>query len=473
MNRVASRSIRLGLSSRSLLRNAGQVWLLRGFLGINPLLPVPPGSFLETVMRTSRFFPLLLFGLSAAMAPYLYAQRIDPDSLLQEADAVIEGTSEVRGLSLKSRLDRSVKDRIEMTSILNRELREQYARRDAGREGAVFQALGLIPATTSFEDTVIRLLSESVESRYDPRRKVLYIASWLPGSDQKSILAHETARALQDQNFDMDAIEQADLDGQDWDRMLAHQAVFEGDRTVVMLQTALEREKRHFSDLPDLAYVMQSWMATTLSQDDASSSAPEFIKQVLLFPYGHGASFLQGIWKKTPGWDSINELYLDLPSSTEQILHPEKYYGTRDDPKPVVPIDPAARLGSGWRVVYRNVLGEFTLGLLLNLHFTEEYSAKVVTGWGGDSVTYLENETGGNALFVNTIWDTHEDAEEFFQAMDTWFRKRFPDAKRENERSDGFSLIQKDTFYDLRFEGESVYFVSGLSVADGRRWMGK
>lgn len=414
-----------------------------------------------------------MFGIVFEIAPYVYAQRIDPDSLLKETDAVIEGASRVRGLSLKSRLNMSVTDRIELAAALSRELRAQYPRRDSAGEGTVFQALGLIPAETSYEDIIIKLLSESVESRYDQRRKVLYIASWLSGSEQKSILAHETTRALQDQNFDVDKIEQADLVAQNWDRTLAHKAVFEGDRTVVMLQMALEREKRHFSDLPDLAYVMQSWMATTLSTDDGSSTAPEFIKQILLFPYGHGASFLQGIWRKSPGWDSINGIYLDLPSSTEQILHPEKYYGVRDNPRPVVPIDPVTRLGGTWRAAYRNVLGEFTLGLLLNLHFTEEYSAKVVTGWGGDSVTYLQNETGSKAVFVNTIWDTGEDAEEFFQAMDSWFQKRFPEGKKENEREDGFSVTYKDKFYDLRREGESVYFVSGLSVAEGRKWLGK
>ena len=424
-------------------------------------------------MRISRCLLLLMLGISVEIAPCVYAQRIDPDTLLKETDVVIEEASRVRGLSLKSRLDMSVTDRLELAAALNRELLEEYPRRDSAGEGAVFQALGLIPAETSYEDTIIRLLSESVESRYDQRRKILYIASWLPGSEQKSILAHETTRALQDQNFDIDKIERADLAAQNWDRTLAHQAVFEGDRTVVMLQMALEREKRHFSDLPDLAYVMQSWMATTLSPDDASSSVPEFAKKILLFPYGHGASFLQGIWRKSPGWDSINGIYLDLPSSTEQILHPEKYYGVRDDPKPVVPIDPVARLGGAWRAVYRNVLGEFTLGLLLNLHFTEEHSAKVVTGWGGDSVTYMENETGGKAVFVNTVWDTGEDAEEFFQAMDSWLQRRFPEGKKENERADGFSVIHKGKFYDLRHEGESVYFVSGLSVADGRKWLGK
>ncbi len=423
-------------------------------------------------MRISRYVLLLVLGTGVGIAPNVQSQRIDPDSLLKEADAVIEEASRVRGLSLKSRLDRSVKDRIELTAIIERQLRERYARPDAHLEGAMFRVLGLIPTGASYEETIIKLLSESVESRYDPRQKVLYVASWLPESEQKSILAHETARALQDQNFDIDEIERTDIDEQNWDRTLAHEAVFEGDRTAVMLQMALEREKRHFSDLPDLAYVLQSWMATTMNRDDASANTPEYIKRILLFPYGHGASFLQEIWRKTPGWDSINEIYLDLPSSTEQILHPEKYFGMRDDPKPVVPIDLVARLGSGWKVAYRSVLGEFSLALLLNLHFTEEYSAKVVTGWGGDSVICLENEAGRNAVLVNTIWDTGEDAEEFSQAMDSWFRKRFPEGKRENEGPDGFSVIHKDTFYDLRHEGESVHFISGLSVPEGRKWLG-
>jgi len=424
-------------------------------------------------MRISRYFLLLMLGIGVCGPSYLNALQTDPGALLSEADDVIKGVVRVRGLDFQPHVEKSVKDRIEIAAYIREQIREEYSREDLPQEGRMLRALGLLPDEIHYEESILKLLSEPVESRYDLRKGVLYVASWLPGREQRSVLAHEATRALQDQNFNIEKILQADLAGRNKDLILAHQALLEGDRTVVMLQMALEQDQRHFSDLPDLAYVMQTWMATTQNQDDVSANTPSYLEKTLLFPYGHGASFLQDVWKNSPGWESINKIYLDLPVSTEQILHPEKYYGARDNPKPVVPMDPIARLGRSWRIAYQNVLGEFSLGLLLNLHFTEEYSAKVVSGWGGDTVMYLEKEAGHDAVFVNTIWDTGEDAEEFFLAMDAWFWKRFPESKRENESASGFSVIHDGRFYDISREGANLNFIFGLSEADGGKWLGK
>ena len=241
---------------------------------------------------------------------------------------------------------------------------------------------------------------------------------------------------------------------------------------VVMVQDLLSPYKRHFSELPDLAFVMQAMMPAMQDQFSVLSDAPMYIQQILLFPYSYGASFLQKAWKNHPGWESINKIYSDLPASTEQIIHPEKYFDVRDDPKPVSALNPTARLGSDWKIVYRNVLGEFSLGLLLNLHLTDEHSRKSVSGWGGDEVMYLENGSGQDAAFVNTIWDTEEVAEKFFQAMDEWFRKRFPDADRKNETSMSFSLVQDGEFYEIHREGRNLYLLFGLPSEYRLKWQG-
>ena len=114
----------------------------------------------------------------------------------------------------------------------------------------------------------------------------------------------------------------------------------------------------------------------------------------MFFPYSYGAAFLQKIWAQNPSWESVNKMYSDLPSSTEQIIHPEKYFVTRDEPKPVSAEALAARLGSDWKVAYKNVLGEFSLNLLLSLHLSEERSRRSAAGWGGDQVLLLENSAG-------------------------------------------------------------------------------
>ena len=225
---------------------------------------------------------------------------------------------------------------------------------------------------------IIKLLTEQVGGFYDPDKKTFFIASWLPSEEQKPVMIHELTHALQDQHFDVGKMLKEDRSLQNDDRILAHEAVMEGDGMVVMLQYFLEPVKRHFSQLPDLASIMQAQMTSMQSQFPVFKEAPLYIQETLLFPYGYGASFLQYVWRKNPSWEAVNKIYSDMPASTEQIMHPEKYYGERDTPKPVNTGDFMARLGDGWKVTDKNVLGEFSLGLLMSLHLTEEQSRKAV-----------------------------------------------------------------------------------------------
>jgi hypothetical protein len=318
-----------------------------------------------------------------------------------------------------------------------------------------------------YGEFVLKLLSEQVGGYYDPVQKTLFIASWLTAEEQKPVIVHELTHALQDQHFNVSGILKEDRNVRNDDRALAHQAVMEGDGMVVMLQYLLEPVKRHFSQLPDLAFIMQAQMSTMQSQYAVFRDAPPYLQESLLFPYGYGAAFLQNAWKQNPSWQAVNKMYSDLPVSTEQIMHPEKYLIGRDDPKPVTEDDPAVRLGKGWRTTYKNILGEFSLGLLLNLQLTEERSRRSVTGWGGDQVLLVENGEGKEAVFVSTIWDTAEDAEKFLLAMQDWFQKGYTKAVKKDEMPAGFSLAQDGEFHSIRREGTSVRFVIGLPEAGG------
>jgi len=424
-------------------------------------------------MQLSRLFPLffLLAGLYGNCP--VFAQATDPAELLEEtADEVIETVVRLRGLELKAPVPKGVKSRAEIAEYLDEQLSKEYSRDELQKEGRMLIKLGLIPDGFNYEEYFLKLLAEQVAGYYDQEKKIFFIASWLSAEAQRPIMAHELTHALQDQHFDIEKMLDDAREWQNVDQVLALQALLEGDALVVMLQYDLEPYKRHFSELPDLAFVMQTQMATMQAQYAVFRDAPAFIQQSLVFPYGYGASFIQKAWKENPDWQSINKIYSDLPVSTEQVLHPEKYFGVRDNPVPVKPIDTIARLGSDWKIVYQNVMGEFSLGLLLNLHLTEEHSQKSVSGWGGDQVIYLENGAGRDAAIVNTIWDTEEDAEKFFLAMNTWFSKRFPNVDKKSQTAMSFSLIKDGEFYEMRRDGRNLYLLIGLNEEDSRRWAG-
>lgn len=100
----------------------------------------------------------------------------------------------------------------------------------------MLKRMGLLPVDADYEKLLFELLSEQVAGFYDPYRKTLYVADWLPLDMQRPALAHEIQHALQNQRFDLKKL--ARPLKSEGDRQLAQAAVVEGDGTAVMMEFA-------------------------------------------------------------------------------------------------------------------------------------------------------------------------------------------------------------------------------------------
>ena len=98
----------------------------------------------------------------------------------------------------------------------------------------LYKALGLIPADADLRDLTLDLLSGGVVGFYRDDQGTLYVVSktGLPGVNERITFAHEYDHALQDQNFTVFKDQDGILD--QTDRILARQAVYEGDATLLM-----------------------------------------------------------------------------------------------------------------------------------------------------------------------------------------------------------------------------------------------
>ena len=418
-------------------------------------------------MRIRSVWKLFLF-LCLIFAAPAAAQQVDESRILSALDELVDTTARLRELEPKGPIQKGIKSRKDITGYMTRKIDEDYQTERILLEGKMLKKTGLLPEKTDYKQTVVNLLTEQVQGFYDPEARMLFIASWIPMSDQESVMMHEITHALQDQHFDLQAIFRANRNSENDDYLLAQQALFEGDATVAALQFTIAPLKRHFSELPSLAFIMETQMEAEMSKSPVLSATPRFLRETLIFPYGYGAAFLQEIWKQNPSWEAVNKIYSDLPASTEQIMHPEKYYGTRDNPKPVDAASKAAKLGAEWKISYKSVFGEFMLGQLLELRMNKDRARRAATGWGGDEVLLLENGSGQNAVWIETEWDTTDDAEKFFEAMDEWFRLRYPKTSR-RAIPEGFSLVQNGEFNALFREGTGVRIILGISETDGKK----
>ena len=164
--------------------------------------------------------------------------------------------------------------------------------------------------------------------------------------------------------------------------------------------------------------------------------APRALRESLVFPYEEGSEWATQLYKRG-GWASVSAAYAKLPLSSEQILHPEKYF---EYERPVKVVLPTVRsfLGPGWRRVDYDVNGEWSFYLILDqfLNASAE-SRRAAAGWAGDRYALYKGAKPGDVFMAQlTAWDTPNDAREFFDAYAKRTWRRYPKAEATEITSD-------------------------------------
>ena len=276
----------------------------------------------------------------------------------------------------------------------------------------LYKALGLMPKDQSLKQLYLELLGSQVAGFYDPDKKELFVVSRtgrVNGAD-KITFAHEYDHALQDANFTVFADQKQLLD--QTDRALARAAVYEGDATILMsLWAGQHLTPEEFGDV-------QAAGADPAALEILSRT-PQILVEGLLFPYTAGQAFVFPV-QASDGWKGVDKLYDAMPSSTEHILHPDKY---RAGEKPVtvtLPKDLAAKMGKGWKVSMQDTFGEFQIGVWLRAAGVRSGDASgAAAGWGGDRLAVLNGPDDAWAVVWRSNWDTDDDALAFQHAAGT------------------------------------------------------
>ena len=326
-----------------------------------------------------------------------------PEQRAELRQEIERQTSALRGLAFRGPVTYKMISRSELRDVLIRQVREQHTEQEARAYGRCFEALGVIPPGTDLMALFIRLYDEQVGAFYIPQERALYTfqdMSLSAGMD-RMILAHELTHALQDQHYDLTKFPLHVKDNDDL--ALATSALLEGDATVLMTQF-YARSAAEGGMWKDLLVML------TAQKTEKLQAAPPFLRELMLFPYQEGQKFVFAL-QLEGGDEALDRAFRNPPVSTEQILHPEKFWGERDDPRPVtVPVisSPA------WQRIGSNVLGELGIRAMLatQLRFTEAQAA--AAGWDGDRYEVYERGAGGPlGLVWLSVWDQEQDAEEF------------------------------------------------------------
>ena len=339
-------------------------------------------------------------------------------ALLRRTDAVAREVARVRGLPLKQAIPNEVVDRDELRARLLKMAAEDKTAEESAAEGFALERWGMIPPGTNYERLLVDLLTDQVAGYYDPDTKKLTI-SRSAGDDPawaEMVLAHEIDHGLQDQAFDLHRFE--DLPSSEGDAAAARRALVEGDGIALMIEVMVARNRSKVDwASPEIATAIEKSMSAPGVGNDSIDRAPLAIREAMLFPYRAGFGFIAALRRRQP-WSAVDAAFVRPPKSTEQILHPDRYFAD-DPPVPIEARAPAAL--PGFAIAHSTVWGELGFALWLRSHGVVEAMAdEAAAGWGGDRAIVLArpgdrraDKAVGIARFE---WDTEVDAIEAAEA---------------------------------------------------------
>lgn len=357
--------------------------------------------------------------LSAAPAPGDMTQA-ELEALSHEILAAIE---ELRGDEYTRDVKVSIADKAGFLEYADDRMERTTSENQLRSDELVMKLAGLVDPKMDYMGKLMSLLESQVGGFYDPATESFCLMSSFQGGIAKIILAHELTHALDDQLWDIDGT--LDRLAGNADAQMAYQAVVEGSGTSTMNEWTLKHFGKDVS-MKDLAGASE---LDTGGLEDAPAS----LWKPMLMVYMKGAAFLKRTDNVMAGQmggvdrADLERAFTDPPTSTEQILHPEKYWDEATFDAPTrLRLDTSKLEADGWSLINQETLGEATLALVTAPESERggldtsnpmammglRYTNKAAEGWDGDRYALLEKD-GMLFFHLTTVWDSEKDAAEF------------------------------------------------------------
>ena len=245
---------------------------------------------------------------------------------------------------------------------------------------------------------------------YDFRTKHLYVRSTTLNPLTQSIIAHEMTHALDDEYFTLGRIEHG---ARNSDQSEAVRSMIEGDARSVenRFSAALTTHRRAQEDAERAAV-----LGSIEAQAGGGSPSPFVLELFTLFPYDIGSGFIDQL-VNAGGEAAVNAAFRTPPTSTLQIIDPDKHFLHRLDAKAVKEPAPAAG-----RVVDHDVAGALALAAVLSeAQPTQWLLHTAVEAWAGDS--YVTTKQGSRSCVKDAIRTTNAAGRlTLGSALTTWAR---------------------------------------------------
>lgn len=320
---------------------------------------------------------------------------------------------ETRGLRFLRPVPVRIQTRQQALAHLFRELEQE----ELDEAQQVYTALGLLPAGMDIRQLLERVLGEQVAGYYDQDVHQLVVRDEVidsldRGTPQERAqvgptILHELVHALQDQHLQL-----ADgrFDDAKSDTESAYQSLVEGDATLAMLGHFVEAQGLPLSLLTGQPDQIRRFadLAMREGRETELQNAPAILRVTLLSSYSDGLLFCAALHRRG-GWEAINQAHLTPPVSTEQVLHPSRYFAGEVPDRVEVPPLPSL-VAAGYRRFHEDSLGELELGVYFGQP-EDSTNPSAADGWSGDALAAYRR-AGHVAVVWFSAWDSDAEADE-------------------------------------------------------------
>ncbi|HHI79493.1 MAG TPA: hypothetical protein ENK02_05900 [Planctomycetes bacterium] len=365
--------------------------------------------------------------------------------MLETADQVQKEVGDLRGKPFKHGVKKAVRTEKELRAFLKKEIfEEELGHGKLERNQWMLQTVGLLPRDMDLGKTILDVLLNQIGGFYDPKQNSFFMmekTARMGDFMNRIMIAHELTHALDDQYYGLDPIMKKASKTEDGGFAIG--SVVEGSATALMTRWTMknissagreglmaqmkaeqERSKAFFA-APPYFWTLAAKYVMGMRFLVGGGTMMEFNKKLISMPRGVAERVEQAL--KNP------------PKSSEQILHPEKYWdpSKRDLPITIqnekkVKESILETLGGG------SLLGEETLGEILCailarpqnkklnpmlMNSARFWTNKASEGWGGDRLFMLKDKAGKKGIVWITLWDSRKDAEEFAEAYKKYHSK--------------------------------------------------
>jgi len=312
----------------------------------------------------------------------------------QEVARALAYVSALRELPALSPVKGRVISRDEMVAFVERDLDTEIPPAVVSASGEILFALGTVPASFDYRRGLLEVMRAELLGFYEPHEKTMFLGADLQGQELDATLWHELVHALQDQHYGLEKLLSFANDAGDWQS--AVHALAEGDATSAMIDAMFADKGGHAPDLPDSVMDLQSALSAGSVQQ-----VPAIIKRSVVAPYVDGLSFVNSL-RRRGGWAAVDAAWKRLPTSTEQVLHLDKY-DSNEAPITLPALEPPSN--AALHLTYSDVYGEETLRVLFEEWMPARAAHSAATGWGGDRIAAFSDDAR-TAVAWAILYDT-------------------------------------------------------------------